>query len=74
VDRGATLELRVDGKRSVKQLQPLLHADEAKPSRLLYRFAVKACAGVANPKMNLPRSCPQLHLAPLRTAVLCRIV
>jgi hypothetical protein len=73
VDRGTTLELRFDCKRSVQEFQPLLHADEAKPSALLCRFRVKAHAGIRNREMNLTRRCPQSHFEVPYSTVFCRI-
>src|SRR6266550_4411835 len=44
------------------------------PSALLYRFAVKAYAGVVNHKMNLIRRSRQLHLDVPNPTVFRRIV
>jgi len=74
VDRGTALGLRFDGKRSVQDFQPLLHADEAKPSAFLSRFIVKARAGIRNREMNLTRRSPQLHFEVPYPTVFCRVV
>jgi len=41
VDRGTTLGMRIDRKRSIHEFQPLLHAYEAKPSGRPCPFAIK---------------------------------
>jgi hypothetical protein len=56
------------------QFQPFLHADEAKPSAFLCRFAVKTCAGVSNRKMNLIRRSPQSYFDVPYPTVFYRIV
>ena len=74
MDRGATFELRFDGKGSVYQLYSLLHADETKTTALLCCFAVKARAGILNREMNLdvPHKRTSNCRTPLCFAELCR--
>src|SRR5205809_4887527 len=55
-------------------MQPFLHADEAKSSAFLCRFAIKSCAGVADRKMNLIRLSPQSRFDPPHPTVFRRIV
>ena len=74
MDRGTTLELGFDGKRSIQEFQTLLHADEAKPSARLCRSDVKANAGVTNREMNLIRRSPQFNLEVPDPTVFCRIM
>ena len=52
VDRGTTLGLRFDPKSSVQQLQPLLHAGQAKTSARCHR-TVKSQSRIPNCEMNL---------------------
>jgi hypothetical protein len=74
VDRCPKIELRFDEKRSLYQLQPFFHADEAQSSTLLCSFAVKADATVSNREMNLIRRSPQSHFDVLCPTVFYRIV
>src|SRR5580765_2247965 len=73
VNRGATLGLRFDKKRSIQQFQPLLHADETQPAALLCCFAVKARSGIPDRELNLIRRPPQSHFEVPCPAVFCRI-
>src|SRR5580704_13366844 len=74
VDGGTTLRLRVDGKRSVHQLQPLLHADETKTLAILCCFEVKARTGILNREMNLIRRSRQAYFELSYSTVFRRIV
>ena len=74
MDRGTTLGLRIDRKRTIHQIQSFLHADESKPSAFLCRFAIKSCAGVADRKMNLIRLSPQSRFDPPHPTVFRRIL
>jgi hypothetical protein len=73
VDRRTTFGLRFDGERSLYQLQPLFHADEAKPSTHL-RLSVKTDAAVTHTELNLIRRSPQAHFEVLYPTVFHRIV
>lgn len=61
VDRCAMLWLRFDGKRSLVEFQPLLHADQTQPSTSLCDFAVKANTAVTHREMNFIRGSPQTY-------------
>ena len=74
MDRRTSLELRVDGKNSLHEFQPLLHAVETKPAALPCRFKVEACALFADREMNLIRCSLQLHIELPDPAVFHRIV
>ena len=74
VDRGTTLGMRFDCKRSVHHFHSLVHADEAKPRARLCRFLVKPCAGILNREMNLIRRSPQSHFKVSYSTVFRRIV
>ena len=73
-DGRATLGLRVDGKLPVHQLQPLRHADKAKPMGLHCLCDVKSGSRIAHCELDLIRSDAQLHIEAARTTVLYRIV
>jgi len=63
-----------DRKRSIQHFQPLLHADEAKPSTLFCYFGVKTYTGITDNKIYSIQRSPHLHLKALRAAVFGRIV
>ena len=73
-DRRTTFGLRVDGKVSLHQLQPLLNAVETKPFDFPCRFEVKAHATIADRQLNLIRCCSQSSIELPHTAMLHRIV
>ena len=58
----------------LQEPQPLLHADQAKPSTRFCCFAVKAYARVTHHKMNLIQRSPQSHFDVPCPTVFYRIV
>ena len=73
MDRSTTIEFRFDGKRSLYQLQPFFHTDEAKPSTHLRCLGVKTDAVVTHTEMDLIGCPPQSDVDLLGPAVLYRV-
>ena len=73
MDRSTAIDFRFDGKRSLYQLQPFLHADEAKTSTHLRCFDVKTDAAVTHTEMDLIGCPPQSDVDLLGPAVLYRV-
>ena len=74
MDGGTSLWLRVDGKDSFHEFQPLLNAVETKPTSFPCRFEVEACAIFADREMNLLRGSVQLHIELPHPAVFHRVM
>src|SRR5215510_1591318 len=74
MDGSSVVGLRLDGERSVEQLQALFHTDESQAAVLSGCFAVKSCAGIAHGEVDLVRRDPQTHLEASCAAVLQGIV
>ena len=74
VDRRATIGLRVDGKQPNHQLQPLRHADKAKPRGFHCPFVVKTGSRIAHGEIDRTRSVAQFHIEVPNPAMLHRIV
>jgi hypothetical protein len=69
-DGRAMLGLRVDGKLPIQQLQPLRHADKAKPMGVHCPSDVKSGPRIAHGEANHIRSIAQLYIEVPHTAVL----
>jgi hypothetical protein len=74
VNRGPPPRLGVDGKTSLDEFEPLLHAVETKASGLHCRLEVKPQAAIADREMNLLHSSPQMRIELLHPAMFHRIV
>ena len=75
VDRCPKIELRFDEKRSLYQLQPFFHADEAEPWIRLRCLGVKTDTAVTHTEMDLiGRRPPQSDVDLLGPTVLYRVM